>query len=65
MPNTYDINQIRLLATQKMLKQKLKKGDFITVGKEMVSEIEQILRNSNIQFVTLPYAFDVFLITIN
>lgn len=65
MPKTYTIDQIRLLDTQKSLKRNLKKGDFITVGSEMVSQIEEILRSNTIQFVSLPSAFGVYLITIN
>lgn len=65
MPKTYTIDQIRLLDTQKALNRNLKKGDFINVGSDLLSQIEQILTKNNIQFVSLPYAYGVHLITIN
>ena len=64
MPKEYNVDQIRLLATQRMLTQRLKKGDFIPVGKDSLLQLEQILRDANIDFSTLPYAYDIYLITI-
>ncbi len=65
MPKTYNINDIRLLTTQMALRRNLKKGDFITVGPEVLSEAEQILRGAGIAFSTNEHAFGIFLITVN
>ncbi len=64
MPKNYNINELMLLDSQRSLG-RLKKGDFITVGGEVLSQAKEILTRNKIKFVALPASFGAYLITIN
>jgi len=58
MSRSYYIDEIRLLATQKGLKRILRSKDNIYLSIKDKSEVENILRNENIEFAFMDTGFD-------
>ncbi len=65
MAKEYNINDIVLLNTQRMISLKLQKGDIIYVGKEVQLQAEEILKNNKVAYVIVEHAFNVMMIVIN
>jgi hypothetical protein len=62
---SYSIDQLRILSSQRKLKQRIKKGDTINVGQEDINQIQQILNTESIAFTTLKSPLEIYLVTIS